>query len=443
MKKGKNIVLRKYYLRWLPVLIIYIIFAALGFWLFSFLWFLISLALLSFVYIIVIRIIANKTINSVLFDELDAPKFYETIMGRGFVPTLQYRINAAVALGDHQTIINLATSQLRKKRASVKVRDTYLCILANAYFELGDYEKLQILLAKHEDYKKQYPTETFLHKQNSKWSYYKYFFEQNYEACKTVCDQRNLGLNPKAIDTKIGKLINDFCYAVACYKNNETELAKIRFERIAANAPKMCYATLSLKYLQAIESGSEDILLSNSEILPEENFDDATSKRVRRCFFIRRIIWVLSLALILTGVVADCAYERKYNSAKSEFEDKLSDAVSRSYENGKFIKHFGVKKGKEYIETLCIVETPNGMDLTTVVTYDGGETSDLLIIKKNLEVEKSYCLKSPISDYYIGFTIYKNRPFGKDHYHLEKFEFNEDTYWICIDYIETKFRPTV
>jgi hypothetical protein len=145
------------------------------------------------------------------------------------------------------------------------------------------------------------------------------------------------------------------------------------------------------------------------------------------------------LALILTGVVADCAYER---NAIAEFENKLNDAVEKNYNNAEFVEYFELKKNKEYIETLCIVETPEGMDLTTVVTYDGGETSDLLIIERNMEVGESYCKKSPVSDYYIGFAILENKPKAKTFYHLSKFNFKGSTYWIGIYHLGSTPNPT-
>ena len=78
------------------------------------------------------------------------------------------------------------------------------------------------------------------------------------------------------------KFQNDFYYAVAYYENGELAAAKELFHNIVIGAPKMHYASIAQKYIEAIESQTE-IVLPEQSVLPDENdavFHDAASSRI-------------------------------------------------------------------------------------------------------------------------------------------------------------------
>ncbi len=107
---------------------------------------------------LIIRIIANKTIASVLFKDLNALRFQQILnSSKHLIPPLSYRINAAFFTGDYQTVVNIASCQMQKKRCSIKEKFLYLTILARVYFELRDFEKLKIILNKYDVIKELYP----------------------------------------------------------------------------------------------------------------------------------------------------------------------------------------------------------------------------------------------------------------------------------------------
>ena len=344
-----NLVFRKYYLFCSLIItgyiaiIIPIVYFKLSFW---------SIAISAVLYFhakILIRTVANSTIASVLFNNLDAPQFQQIINdNKHFNPPLSYRINAAAFTGDYQTIVNIASFQMQKKRCSVREKYFYLSLLARAYFELRDFEKLKALLAKYEELKMLYPSKTFLTTPNSAWSYYRYFLEQNYESCKTVCKERNLGLKLKAWDTQIRKLQNDFYYAVACYSTGDMENAKKTFESIISDAPKIHLSEISRKYLDAIKTNSEITVFE--EIVPEKNYqlyDSRTTKKIHRHKIITVILLIIVSSSIITSSVFDYMEKKKqeqhqeiYNSALAEYETKLNNALSKHYDNAIFVKYF-------------------------------------------------------------------------------------------------------
>ena len=226
---------------------------------------------------VTISIVAKKTLLSVLYVKLDAIEFQKIVNDSRFKVPLIYRISSAISSGDYQTVVNIATKSLLDKKANIKVKYYYLSVLARAYFELRDFEKLKVLLAKYEEYKTNYPSKSFLNSSKSVWSYYQYFFEQNYKACKIICKERTLGLRPNAWNAQLGKLQNDFLYAIACYENTEIDEAKQVFSSIMQKAPNLYLHTISKKYIEAIQGGQ----LYFEEILPDNNYRFVGNKKLK------------------------------------------------------------------------------------------------------------------------------------------------------------------
>lgn len=381
-----------------------------------------------------IRMIANKTLCPVLFEKLDAFAFQKIINDKRFVAPVTYRIGAAIFTGDYQTVVNIAVSQMRKKKCSIKVKSFCLSILARAYFELRDFEKLRALLAKYEEYKEQYPSKSFLRTTDSVWRYYQYFLDQNYEACKAVCRERDAAHNPKAWGAKIQKLQNDFLYAVACYENRETDAAKESFEHIISYAPRMNVASISQKYVEAIDQNRSP-LLPDTEVLPDDSYqmhDARTAAKIRRYGIIKRIVIIIVVALLALTYYID---KREKDEIRS-FEVKLNDALAEKYGEAVWIDHFGLEKGEVYVASLCLAKNGNELDLVEVVSSDRDVTFDVLTVVEDIEIDSYYCTEGPFNDYYIGYEISSKEPAAEPLYYLSEFDYNNNTYWFYIDYIE-------
>lgn len=402
---------------------------------------LISVALLFLLYSFLVKVVANKSIASVLFDDLNAQEFHRIITGnKHFLPPISYRINAAFFTGDYQTVVNIATYQLLKKKRSTNAKLYYLSLLARTYFELRDFDKLNLLLKKYDGIKDLYPSKKLFNVENSIWSYYRYFLDGNFEACKTICREKHLELNSKAWDAKIRKLNNDFAYAVACYENGDTNDAIEYFESIISYAQNMHSSELSARYVEAIKTNSKMTLLS--EIVPEKDFqpyDDRTTKKIQR----HRIVTTVLLTLVCVCIIASEVigfvinekqnqYDSENNSAIVEFENDLSNAIARNYDNANFIKYFNVTDGTQHIDSFCLIEHSNGLDLASIVTYDAGESLDLIILIKSLQIPNDYSVKSTVTNNQIEFYIFDEQlPTSKDKKRIE-FSVNNKNYWIEI-----------
>lgn len=381
---------------------------------------------------ILVSIIATMTLGSILFKKLDALEFRNVINDKHLLPPLTYRLTAALSAGDYQTVVNIATSQIGNKNLHIKKKYFYLCSLASVYFELRDFEKLKILVSKYEEYKANYPSKAFFYEQLSVWDYYKNFLGQKYEDCKIVCKERNLRLKPNAMGAKIGKLRNDFFYAIACYENGETDVAKEYFESIIFVAPKMYLANISKKYLEAIEQNCLTIL-SDIEILPDFNYKIYNEKTIAKIRYGKIIKTVLAIVFVVLLVISS-SFNHKMK--KSKFEVKLDAALEEEYGQITKIEIFSLKKDKKNVGSLCILDLDDDLILVEVGSNNEGQTFATFELARDIVFDAYYCSKSWLNDYYIGFEIATNKPLNDSFYYMLEFEFNGNTYWFYVDYIE-------
>lgn len=433
----KNVI-RKYYLICFLILLLYVAIITPIIWFYNSFWSILCCALLYLPVKALVRITANETIASVLFKDLDAFAFKKIINDKRFIPPLVYRINAAITTGDYEAVINIATKQLQKKKCSVMTKHVCLSLLARSYFELRDYEKLKTLVIKHEELKKQYPKKSIFRTPNTMWSYYRYFLDKNFEACKTVCNERNLQLKPKAWDTKIRALQNDFYYAVACYENEDTDLAKESFIVISSAAPKMYLSSLANLYLEAVEHCKQPCV-RDAEVLPDVSFQTYNTnalKRKQRHKVFMEIAICIAVVLFAARTVLDYIYQKEYKEVLL-YESKLNDALIEKYDKATWISHLGLTKDDRYVDSLCLANDNNSLVLVNVTTSDGEETFEVLEIAKNIVLDSYYCVKSLASNYYIGFEVSSSEPPTDSLYYSFEFEHKNNTYWFYIDYVET------
>jgi hypothetical protein len=125
----------------------------------------------------------------------------------------------------------------------------------------------------------------------------------------------------------------------------------------------------------------------------------------------------------------------RMDAKNKEYEKDLNNAIQQHYEQAEFIKYFDIKANGQYIDALCVINTNNGWDLASIVTYDKGETSDIIILIKNISLDQSYCIKSAVSENYIGFQVCTAKPQATNLLYLVDFKYNNTDFWIVIDYI--------
>ncbi len=399
-------VIRRYYISCSIVLICYLAVLIPCILLYNNIWSIIFGAVLYLPVKLLVRIIANKTIVYVLVKQFDAIEFQKIIQQKPFFPSLDYRINAAMFTGDYQTVVNIANLQLTKK-LSLRARYIYLCILAQVYFELRDFEKLQKILTEYDNYRSKHSSKSFLRQSYSVWSYYRYFLEHNYQACKVLCKERNLGITANSLNSEFLKLRNDFFYAIACYENQEFEEAEKIFKSIISRAPKMYVSNISEKYVVAIECNS-DCPFATSNIIPDSNFqiyDSKTASRIKR----NRMIIIIGLIIVaITTIVSSAfgAYDKKGIKAIDAYETKLNVALQAQYDEYNLVDYFNLLHNNDVTDVFCIVEDEKDQcDIGFIVTYDDGNTFDFICAVNDIKQGGRYVVKSPTGMHSVAIDI--------------------------------------
>ena len=120
------------------------------------------------------------------------------------------------------------------------------------------------------------------------------------------------------------------------------------------------------------------------------------------------------------------------NPTLVEYERDLSHALLKHYDRAEVVKYFDVKNGKEHIDTFCVISADGRFDLASIVTYDGGETLDLIPLIKDIQIPNDYSVKSAVSNHTITFFV-SNAPInGYDYKDIVEYSYNSLNYWIGI-----------
>lgn len=414
-------IFRKYYLACILIILIYISFVAFCIWIYPSVWSVIFCTILYYFPVkLLIRISANKIIASVLFRDLNAQQFNQTITSnKHFLPPLSYRLNAAFFTGDYQTVVNIAFYQIQKRRCSVNIKVFYLSLLARAYFELRDFDKLNLILNKYDELKALYPSKKLFNTANSIWSYYRYFLDGNFEACKTVCRERLLELNSKSWDAKIKKLNDDFAYAVACYDNGDTKEAIKCFESIITYAPHMNSSELSKKYVEAIQTDSEISLFS--EIIPNDSVkgeDGKIHEKKWKLLILRNIGWAL---IIVSAVTYFFPGDSKDPNA--EYAKQLNNIVDEHYDDFQLLGYCNVECDNEVVDVIALIEYENKIDVLSYVAYeDGTKAVEKRIV--DIKPDITYSFESTTETYQLYVSLMNNDDYSRELSKIE-FEYNK------------------
>ncbi len=128
---------------------------------------------------------------------------------------------------------------------------------------------------------------------------------------------------------------------------------------------------------------------------------------------------------------------RASNPALVEYERDLSHALLKHYDRAEVIKYFDIKNGEEHIDMLCLINADDRLDLASIVTYDGGETLDLIPLIKNIQIPNDYSVKSIVSNYMITFFISDDSINGCDYKDIVEYSYNNLNYWIGIKSISS------
>ena len=377
---------------------------------------------------VVNRVILRNTLLTTLTNDLDAPAFYHIVNKRSLY--LPEKMQAALEIGDYQTVVNVATDRLcNEKRLSPSDRDWYLSLLSWVYFELRDFEELKAICDKHQLFEERY---NYREKSNGKaiqWKYYQYFLEKNYEACKELCEAKKSLLKNRRGKENYQILRCDFMYAVACYSNGDLEEANAVFENIIATSPKMQRSQISRKYVEAIKTNSELGLFE--KITPKKDHQYLISENQKK----RRRAKISTCAFLVCYLLFTVWWCVSVHTAEKEYEKDLNNALLDHYQQAEFIKYFYNEQG---LDQFCIIDKTEGLSLGSVGSYDKGETLAVVILIDDIEINKYYSVESALSSFdgfYFGIQVCTDKKDDTYFDYVVEFVYHNDTYWLGIDYL--------
>lgn len=400
-------------------------------------------ALLYYPLTLSIRLFSIKNFSDILSSEKNSRKFYNTIHHRPLRPSLLYRLHAEWYIGNYEKLILLAQASYKTSK-SIRMKITSLVFLARAYFELHNIDRLKEV------------TDTFfeLEKANSKkknlfsnykiFHFYKSFIDENYAKCMEFVDDQLNHLDTRRQKDELRWLTQQSNRAICFYWQGNKQKAKELFEQFKSNSPNLAnFNGLADKYLLAIKNDDSSILnisvYDNTDINDFEYQFLALRTKEKKKKIIFSILLLIVLGVLTSLEIKDykdrIESQSRYENDIIEYENDLKIAITKKYGNANFIKYFNITDGTQHIDSFCLVEHGNGLDLTSIVTYDGGESLDLIILIEDIQIPKDYSVKSAVSNNQIEFYISDEQLPTSIDKELIEFSFNNRNYWIEIQSI--------
>jgi len=400
------------------------------------------------------RYFYTKLLN-ILYDECDAQKFHEVITHMPLPVGILLKVFSEQHTGNYGKAIAMMTAHFDASK-KLKEKCGSLVYLGRIYFRLRDREKLAEIIEKFNFLKNSNPKKHRVFAAYRTFDYYQDYLNGEYERCISSSEQSLRSLPVRYANSRFLKAQHLFSIAVMCYESGNTERAREIFSEIIETAPKLIdLKAHSEDYLNAIETGNSDIL---APITVKWNFVSYYRhfKKVQRKTF---LILAMLLSAAIYSAVSFSAYkihetiekftaesdsqaseeesseEEQPEYVRKELMDELNFTLREFYDKANVINAFTLKKGDEYVGTLCLVDTEVGVDLTIVVYYNGEKINRHIPFAYHINTTPYTYANLPASEYYIGFQNTTSPPKG-DCYRVIEYTYNNTTYWLGIDYIE-------
>ncbi len=276
----------------------------------------------------IVSTVYMKNVAPVLSDEADANKYREILTGIKMAKNSLDLADAAYYAGDYQSAVNTFETYAKAEDSPSNVKIYCLTSLMNIYFELRDFEKMREASDKFEELRQLHPSNPYFQNYTG---FYRLFSDRDYEACKGICREWERSI-PAEQTNNLYKSMVCFWYAVTCYESGEKEEARATFELVLTNTPKLYWAELAKKYIEAIDRGIE-VVISDHPIVPEENVQLSSVKVPTKK---KRIVSaIIAVALICLWILA--IY---FLSRPPELTDDIVEVLSTrpAYDNGISLK---------------------------------------------------------------------------------------------------------
>ncbi len=196
--------------------------------------------------------IEEKTLERVIFEDLDPEKFNELLELGAFKRSVRHKVLGAVSVGEHEKALEIISNYKPKRENPVETCNN-LYRIGYIHFERGEFDKLPEVVKQYNQLKAKYPQFVAVFDNFTVFDKYDAFADEDYEYVVEVCDIDLSDINPKKQNHNMTRINVGFYRAVSLYKLGKLDAAKAGFEDIIAFAPKMYKAKLSKDYIELID----------------------------------------------------------------------------------------------------------------------------------------------------------------------------------------------
>lgn len=343
-------------------------------------------------YIAVINIVSARYITSPLILRFDAPLYYELIkQGKSANASAVYQIQAEYFVGHYANVIELCNKKTDDRRVERRWRYYIFSFLANAYFNLGEYEKLREVCNKFyaflaSDRKKEKVLKRFYD-----FPFFVVFLNDNFEACEQYLKQQKIKYPLQCITLAYWKARVDL-------RKGETEEAKKGFEAVIAEAPLLTYAKLSQKALEAMENGV-DYRDMAAPLAEEENPTPLQPPAVASFLkvygkVIKIISIVLACFLVLTLLIS-WILKFDWDTNWDFYDQEIELLLEEDFGDVNLLKSFDLEKDGYWVDSMFLCKTADSVLVGSIYYYTDEE--DTLYYEIQAEIPLSELLAEDFS----------------------------------------------
>ena len=190
----------------------------------------------------------EKDIEGAIYEDLD-PELFEEILAEGVLKrSTRHKFLALMYKGDHDGVLSLVAETEAKPLGPIdKCQNLYR--RGFVAFERGEFDKLAEIVAEFKSLKSQNPKTEAIFNNFTVFDKFDAFVDEDYEYVVDVCELDLRHISKKNQNYRVTKLNVSFYRAVALYKLERFDEAKLAFEDVIAQAPKTHKATISKEYL--------------------------------------------------------------------------------------------------------------------------------------------------------------------------------------------------
>ena len=305
-------------------------------------------------------LLLNKFFMSVINKKLDVDT-YLSMVYQGNVDSrlASMQLYGELWCGNYQNVIGICEKKLAEPKIAEKFDFFYFFYLSNAYFDLGDDEKLRDMCARFEasvmnkkpGQRKKY-TKIF-----QRMDFYKVYLSENTEDCVAWIEK-----NPSKAKL-IGYNRLFFKARLAMLEGNEDGAREI-YEALAREVPQLNYGKLASVILTRMENKEAEPYKFHA-MIENANTDVRLFPARRVKNLVVGFIVGLCVAIILfsAGIGGGDGY--------SEYEAELCALVEKDHGNAEIVEIFLLQKGDEDIDSMFICRTDDKILICCAYVYEG------------------------------------------------------------------------